>query len=134
MGSEPASNTPQTALVLSGGGARGAYEAGIVRYLREELPAALGHQPQLDILCGTSVGAVTACFLAATMDTPESQGREPARFWTDLYLEKVYKVHGEGLWTLTRKMWRAATNEPRRPEGWRLYDVLHPEPLEEMVR
>jgi NTE family protein len=31
-------------------------------------------------------------------------------------------------------MWRAATNEPTRPEGWRLYDILHPEPLEEMVR
>jgi NTE family protein len=124
----------KTALVLSGGGARGAYEAGFVRYLREELPAALGAQPRLDILCGTSVGAVTACFLAATMDTPETQGRELAALWADLSLEKVYKVDGEDLWSLTRKMWRAATNEPVRPEGWRLYDILHPEPLEWMVR
>jgi NTE family protein len=122
------------ALVLSGGGARGAYEAGIVRYLREELPAATRDQVRFDILCGTSVGAVTACFLAATMDTPERQGQLLCEMWSELSLEKVYKVEGENLWSLTRKMWRAATNEPVRSEGWRLYDILHPEPLEEIVR
>lgn len=122
------------ALALSGGGARGAYEAGIIRYIREELPALLGHTARIDILCGTSVGAVTACFLAATMDTPELQGAQLTKFWGDLTFEQVYKVHGEDLWTLTRKMWRASTNDPNRPEGWRLYDILHPKPLEEMVR
>jgi NTE family protein len=122
------------ALVLSGGGARGAYEAGIVRYLREELPRSLGRHADLDILCGTSVGAINACFLAGSMETPESQGALLCDLWSNLDLERVYKVQGEGLWTLTRKMWRAATNEPVRPEGWRLYDILHPEPLEELVR
>jgi len=37
-----AKSAPVTALVLSGGGARGAYEAGVIRYLRDELPPALG--------------------------------------------------------------------------------------------
>ncbi len=121
-------------LVLSGGGARGAYEAGVIRYLREELPKSLGAHVPLDILCGTSVGAITACFLAATMDSPDTQGKELAEMWGELSLEQVYKVDGEDLWTISRKLWRAATNEPVRPEGWRLYDLLHPEPLEEMVR
>lgn len=126
---------PTVGLVLSGGGARGAYEAGVIRYLREELPGALGgKQVPLDILCGTSVGAITACYLAATMDQPAEQGRGLQSLWGELSLERVYKVHGEDLWTITRKMWRAATNEPVRPEGWRLYDILHPEPLEELVR
>jgi NTE family protein len=123
------------ALVLSGGGARGAYEAGVIRYLREEMPASSRDQVRFDILCGTSVGGITACFLASTMDQPATQGRELAAMWEDLSLEQVYKVEGQDLWSLTRKMWRAATNEtPERPEGWRLYDILHPEPLEEMVR
>ncbi|MFN0063414.1 MAG: patatin-like phospholipase family protein [Myxococcaceae bacterium] len=121
------------ALVFSGGGARGAYEAGIVRYLREELPKSLGHQPRFDILCGTSVGAVTACYLAATMDRAESQGRELAALWESLSLEEVYGVHGADLWTLSRRMWRAATNDGPLA-GWRLDHVLHPEPLEQMVR
>lgn len=131
-------NSPQPAspiaLVLSGGGARGAYEAGIIQYLREELPASARTRVRFDILCGTSVGAVTACYLASTMDAPERQGQGLRDMWGDLTLEKVYKVQGEDLWSLTRKMWRAATNEPVRAEGWRLYDVFHPEPLEEMVR
>ncbi len=130
----PSAIGPPIALVLSGGGARGAYEAGIVRYLREELPPSTRGRVRFDILCGTSVGAVTACVLAATMETPEQQGRILSDLWSSLSLDQVYKVQGENLWSLTRKMWRAATNEPVRSEGWRLYDVFHPEPLEEMVR
>jgi NTE family protein len=127
-------SSPRTALVLAGGGARGAYEAGVVRYLREELPAALSGPARLDIVCGTSVGAINACFLAASAHAPATQGQLLSALWTGLSLEDVYKVRGEDLWTLTRKMWRAATNEPLRPEGWRLYDILHPEFLETLVR
>lgn len=122
------------ALTLSGGGARGAYEVGVLRYLREELPQLLGHHARFDVLTGTSVGAINACFLAATQDVPAAQGESLQSLWTELSLERVYKVQGEDLWTISRKLWRAATNEPLRPEGWRLYDILHPEPLEEMVR
>ncbi|HET9450565.1 MAG TPA: patatin-like phospholipase family protein [Aggregicoccus sp.] len=128
------SSMPRIALVLAGGGARGAYEAGVVRYLREELPSGLSGHASLDIVCGTSVGAINACFLAATAHSPGSQGQLLSEIWTGLSLEDVYKVRGEDLWTLTRKMWRAATNEPLRPEGWRLYDILHPELLETLVR
>ena len=69
---------PKRALVFSGGGARGAYEAGVVHYLVDELPKRLGHPVSFDILCGTSVGAVHACFLAATAELDGSRG-EPAR-------------------------------------------------------
>lgn len=133
-GALPSSSAPPIALVLSGGGARGAYEAGVIRYLREELPAAVRPSVRFDILCGTSVGGVTACFLAATMHQPADQGRALAAMWSDLHFETVYGVHGEDLWSISRKMWRAATHESARAEGWRLYDILHPGPLEEMVR
>ena len=58
--------SPRRAVVLSGGGARGAYEAGVARYLTEELPRRLGRPVDIDIVCGTSVGAIHACYLAAT--------------------------------------------------------------------
>ena len=124
---------PSTALVLSGGGARGAYEAGIIRYLREELPASVRPHVHFDALCGTSVGAITCCFLAASADMPGDQGRFLSSFWTRLQLEKVYRVDGEDLWTITRKIWNLAREE-ERPDGWRIYDLLHLAPLEEMVR
>jgi NTE family protein len=130
----PATRKPRIALVLSGGGARGAYEAGILRYLREELPEPARSQVRFDILCGTSVGAITACYIAATLEHPEDQGRRLASVWTSLRLEKVYKLQDANLWTLTRRMWRLAMTETPRPEGWRIYDILHPAPLEEIVR
>jgi len=56
------------ALVLSGGGARGAYEAGVLRYLCEQMPHDTGVHPWFDVVCGTSVGALNACYVASTSD------------------------------------------------------------------
>ncbi len=124
---------PRIGLVCSGGGARGAYEAGVIRYLREELPASARANVRFDVLAGTSVGASTACFLAATMHIPDEQGRALAGLWTGLSLEKVFRVEGESLYSVSRKIWRA-TRANERPEGWRLYDLFHPEPIENIVR
>ncbi len=124
---------PRIGLVCSGGGARGAYEAGVIRYLREELPASARENVRFDVLAGTSVGASTACFLAATMHIPDEQGRALAGLWTGLSLEKVFRVEGESLYSVSRKIWRA-TRANERPEGWRLYDLFHTEPIENIVR
>jgi NTE family protein len=110
---------PRIGLVLSGGGARGAYEAGVIRYMREELPASSRDQVRFDLICGVSVGAVTACHLAATMDSAPEQGRLLESLWTDLSLERVYRVEGQDLWSIARGIWRITTNEPVRAEGWR---------------
>ncbi len=50
---------PVRALILGGGGARGAYEAGVV--------AALSERETFDIVCGTSIGAVNGLFVAQDM-------------------------------------------------------------------
>ena len=68
--------TPKRALVLSGGGARGAYEAGVLCFLFEELPKTLGHAPRIDLVSGTSVGAIHACFVAATAHQGEERGAQ----------------------------------------------------------
>jgi NTE family protein len=120
-------------LVCSGGGARGAYEAGVIRYLREELPPSVRQHVRFDVLSGTSVGASTCCYLAATMHTPDQQGRGLAALWTGLSFEKVFRVQGESAYSVGRKIWRA-TRLSDRPEGWRLYDLFHPEPIEHIVR
>lgn len=87
----PGGGRLKTALVLSGGGARGAYEAGVVSFLRDDLEPRLGRPLKLDLLCGTSVGAVTACALASTADRPRSQGRELVRLWSTLSLKQVLR-------------------------------------------
>lgn len=72
----------KTGLVLSGGGARGAYEVGVLSYVREEV----GANSRFDILCGSSVGAINACYLAATSDRPQTQMGGLEDIWTGLRL------------------------------------------------
>lgn len=77
------------ALVLSGGGARGAYEAGVLAYLLEELPVKLGHQVQFDVITGTSVGGVHAAYLAAHGRDADA-GRRLRQVWLSLSFERVF--------------------------------------------
>ncbi|MDH5673039.1 MAG: patatin-like phospholipase family protein [Myxococcales bacterium] len=59
-----------TAIVMSGGGARGAYEVGVLGYLFREFSQRLGRTPHFDFYSGTSVGAVNSTALAATINDP----------------------------------------------------------------
>ena len=84
---------PRIALVLSGGGARGAYEAGVIRYLREGLERETGIAPRFDILCGTSVGGIHAGVLAATAHVPGVQARILAESWLTLRPHALIEAH-----------------------------------------
>ena len=64
---------PRVGLVLSGGGARGAYEAGVLSVLAPLLEAR-GERPEL--LVGTSAGAINAVLLAAHADLPFAEAVE----------------------------------------------------------
>ena len=62
----PPGSGRDTAIVLSGGGAKGAYELGVLRALFEGASPSTGHRPvEAQILTGTSVGGYNASFLAS---------------------------------------------------------------------
>lgn len=75
-------------LVLSGGGARGAYEVGVLSYVLGELAAKRGRQP-LDLVCGTSVGAIHAAFVAAAVHDPVPGMARLSALWRELVLSDV---------------------------------------------
>jgi NTE family protein len=81
--------TRKVAAVLSGGGARGAYEVGVLSYILDSFASARGRAPRLDLMCGTSVGAINACFLAAHLDDPTSGIRRLEQLWTSMELGGV---------------------------------------------
>lgn len=83
-------DAPKRAIVLSGGGARGAYEAGVLGYLLDELPARLGRPVRFDLVSGTSVGAIHACFLAATAHETSGRGKQLTRLWNDMELSDLF--------------------------------------------
>ncbi len=80
-----------SALVLSGGGARGAYEVGVLSYIFGELSHARGVPPKIDVICGTSVGAINGCYLAAHMADPVSGVKRLVDLWRSLVLERVLR-------------------------------------------
>ncbi len=79
----------KTALVLSGGGARGAYEAGVISYLEQELAPELGRDLPFDVLAGTSIGALNACTLAALADQPQTRSVALIDTWRALDCDPV---------------------------------------------
>lgn len=124
---------PRTALVLSGGGARGAYEAGVLSYLREDLADALGAQPRLDVVCGTSIGAVNACFVASLAHDPARQGRALVDAWRSLRLEDVFHWSALHLAALPLYLFRQLRATRLRQLSWRISDFVFPEALTHLV-
>jgi NTE family protein len=122
----------KTALVLSGGGARGAYEVGVIRYLRHELPARLGFMPRFDILCGTSVGAINAAFLAAYADDPVGQARRLGDKWRSLRVDAVFDLSIAETMRAVRLLLGGAPPAPR-PGQLHRGGVLNPIGLERIV-
>jgi NTE family protein len=61
----------------------------VLRYIREDLAGDLGGQVQFDIISGTSVGGIHACFVAGTSDMPRRQGRLLCERWESFVLEDL---------------------------------------------
>jgi NTE family protein len=136
VGADPPTGSVRRAIVLSGGGARGAYEAGALRYLLDEFPRSTGLEPQFDIVCGTSVGAIHACFIAATADMQEGRGMRLAKIWERLRVDEVFRFGASDLLSIPSKLFgmrRVARQlrEGQRPD--RLYGLLDTQPLERLV-
>jgi NTE family protein len=75
------------ALVLSGGGARGAYQVGFLRVLARECPDVLP-----GILTGVSAGGINAAYLAARQEPFAERVEDLAAVWSGLHIDDVFRV------------------------------------------
>ena len=69
------------ALILAGGGSRGAFQIGVWKYLAER-----NWTP--DIICGTSVGAINAAGIGSGLDT-----HALVRLWTTYNRRRMYRLN-----------------------------------------
>jgi NTE family protein len=83
------------ALVLSGGGARGAYQVGVLKAIAD-LHEKNARNP-FSIISGTSAGAVNAVALAASANNFRLAVKKVEKIWSSLHVDKVYKA---GAWDL----------------------------------
>ncbi|MCC7344726.1 MAG: patatin-like phospholipase family protein [Deltaproteobacteria bacterium] len=77
------------AIVLSAGGARGAYEAGVLYYVRKGLPPKTARK-NFSIKVGTSVGAINTAAMAALADDTDKQAEKIKDIWFSIRQEDVY--------------------------------------------
>ncbi len=106
-------------MVLAGGAARGAYEAGVLRYLYDELPKHLGYAPWPDIVSGTSVGALNGAFVAG-------RDVEGLRWLSKRYQElEIPEIYGVSYLDALRTVRSAFGDQP--------FAFADPKPLQRMV-
>jgi NTE family protein len=80
------------AFVLTGGGARGAYQVGVFRYLARTFP-----QLRIPIVTGVSAGAINAALMAQHHGTLLQAADELAALWSELTPERIFRVDVRGL-------------------------------------
>lgn len=79
------------ALVLSGGGARGAYQAGAVRGIAQ-IAAECGLDQPFRILTGVSAGAINTAYLAAYADDLSAASERLIQFWGSIRSDEVFRT------------------------------------------
>jgi NTE family protein len=124
----------KTAFVLAGGSARGAYEVGVIRYILEEVARELGRDVPVDVLCGTSAGAINACLLAAFADQPAARGERLARRWQDLRIQELIRPSTKEIFGMVSSIF--GRREPAAPSAneTRRGGLLDPSGIERLVR
>jgi NTE family protein len=80
----------KTALILSGGGARGAYQAGVLKGLAELLPHK--NKSPFQIISGVSAGAINGAKLACDLDSFTNAVEKINYLWSQLTHEQVFKT------------------------------------------
>lgn len=95
-GREPEA-APATALVLGGGGARAAYQTGVLCYVGETFPEA-----SIPLLTGVSAGSINAAHLAADPAPWTKRTARLTSYWEELTMEDVFVPRS--LWAVGRSL------------------------------
>lgn len=115
--SQPPRPIPNTALVLTGGGARAAYQVGVL--LAVAKLSNNRRQNPFPILCGTSAGAINATSIACLADNFGKAVSVLASFWRNMHAGDIYRADPLGIgisgahWLTTMTMGWLIRNPPR---------------------
>ena len=95
------SGRPRVGLIMTGGGARAAYQVGVLRALSELAPPDV-HTP-FSIICGTSAGAINAAVVAVDSSNFRRGVRRLMTVWKNFHVHHVYRADPRGaLWNSAR--------------------------------
>ena len=86
---------PKVGLVLTGGGARAAYQVGVLRAVSAMLPK--GVRNPFPVICGTSAGAINATSLAVSARNFHEGVRQLVEVWENFHVNQVYRSDPIGM-------------------------------------
>lgn len=87
----------KTGLILSGGGARAAYQVGVLKAISDILPQ--GYESPFDIICGTSAGGLNASGIATMADNLRNGVNLLEDIWANFRGGQVYRTDFPGVWS-----------------------------------
>jgi len=128
--------TPTTGLILSGGGARAAYQVGVlaaINRMRREADTDTGNP--FPVICGTSAGAINAAFLACKADHFNDALDELVEIWRNFRVEQVYRSDFLGMvssgarWLSLLSLGWLITQKRLRPKS-----LLNNDPLSDLLQ
>ncbi len=94
-------DTPLTGLILGGGGARAAYQVGVLRAIaelrREHASDTARRRNPFGVICGTSAGAINAAALACAADSFDRGVEAITKVWQNFSAEQVYRSDSLGV-------------------------------------
>lgn len=113
-------------ILLSGGGARSAYQAGVIRYIAEAFPEAY-----FPIQTGVSAGAINAAQIGNHPGTFEEAAEHVVDCWRGLELDQVVEVESSFgmLWSLIWDRSEVPETPPSSEEIRSRYGLLDTSPL-----
>jgi NTE family protein len=120
-------------LVLVGGGARGAYQAGVLQGIAEILAEPFGNRPLFDVLSGISAGAINAAYLASRADRMADAMSGLAELWSLLEIESVMRTDPISLSSIGGRWLRDLAFGGLLPSTVRSNHLLDTAPLRELV-
>ena len=129
FGDGPARSVP--GIFLPGGGARSAYQAGVIRYIAQAFPDAY-----FPIQTGVSAGAINAAHLGNHTGTFEEAAKHVVDAWTNRELDDIIAVES-GLSLLWDLFWDARAAVPEQPTSANVrstHGLLDTTPLSETLR
>jgi len=91
---EDAARTPSnhiTALVLPGGGARSAYQVGVLKAISE---IRRGQSNPFPLMCGVSAGAINATAMASHANEFDLGVSRLEQFWASMSCDRIYRTDG----------------------------------------
>lgn len=97
--SEPRAKSSKVGLLLTGGGARAAYQVGVmeaIANIRRDC-GAINEPNPFPIITGTSAGAINAAALACGADNFDATVRMVANIWRNFHAHQVYRADSIGM-------------------------------------